>query len=106
MMDDLSGETRVLRRVNSVQAARENGEGTSPGIDGAAMGGGVHPERETAHDCDAGPGQPRGKVLGRLLAVGARSACAYDRHAGFIRFGQVAQNVEHGRWIEDLGELA
>ena len=59
----------VLGRVHMGQPGRLHGNGAPPRSEGPAMGRGVDPPRQPAHDGEAGPGERSGQFFGDLATV-------------------------------------
>src|SRR5581483_6217249 len=105
-LDDLLGEALVLRRVDQVEAAREHGDRAAAGIERGAVRDGVDAAGEAADHGHAVGRKPARHVFGRLPAIDGDAARADYRDGPVVRGGERPADVEHGRAVEDLLELA
>jgi len=101
---DVGRQVAVLRRVDHVDAAGENGQRAPARVEGRAVGQAVDAARESAHDSHVVTHQVGHEPMRHLAAVRRHGARADDGHGPFVLRQQLAARVEDGRGVIDVGQ--
>jgi hypothetical protein len=96
---DVIEEVGVLRRVNSILAAGENGDG--PGHNAGAVRSGIDAARKARHNGKSSLAKSARQALGDLHAGGRRIARADDRHWRQSEHGGITADGNQGRRVID-----
>ena len=89
----------MLRRVNNIKAASEDGDCAAARMDGGAVGDSVYTAGKAAYDADAVRGELVCDLFRDLAAIRGWSAGANDGDGPLIDRGEIATDVEDGRRV-------
>ena len=103
-LEDLFGEGVVFGRVDVEDAATEDGEGSSAGGEGAAVGSGIDTASQAADDGDAGSCEAPGKAFRLAESVVSCVACADDGNSQAVCGAEAAAEEKETGRIVDLFE--
>ena len=92
---DLLRETRILFRINDVNARPEHRHSLAFGSNGAAMTSRVHTSCHSADNHQAMRGQITRQSLGHSRAVGCRMARSYQGNAWLRNYFHLPAHVQH-----------